>query len=85
MLAADICRLENLANTLEGVMAARAELFFDSFADVPRRIVPEIDGICDAVRSQQQRAFLHAYYGERCFLPIHIYQALTGKPVAVIP
>ena len=26
----------------------------------------------------------HAHYDSRCFLPIHIYEATTGKPVAVI-
>jgi hypothetical protein len=26
----------------------------------------------------------HAHHDHRCFLPIHIYEATTGKPVAVI-
>ncbi len=32
----------------------------------------------------QQLALFHAHYDSRCFLPIHIYEATTGKPVAVI-
>ncbi len=29
-------------------------------------------------------SLFHAHYDSRCFLPIHIYEATTGKPVAVI-
>jgi hypothetical protein len=29
-------------------------------------------------------ALFHAHYDSRCFLPIHIYEATTGKPVAVV-
>jgi hypothetical protein len=79
-------RLENLptATALKRMMAAMVELFCDSLAQVPRRIVLDIDDTEDRVHGGQQLAFFHAHYGERCFLPIHIYEAITGKPVAVI-
>ena len=32
----------------------------------------------------QQLALWNAHYDSRCFLPIHIYEATSGKPVAVI-
>ena len=32
----------------------------------------------------QQLSLWNAHYDNRCFLPIHIYEATTGKPVAVI-
>jgi hypothetical protein len=38
----------------------------------------------DRVHGQQELARFHAHYDSRCFLPIHIYEALSGKPVAVI-
>jgi hypothetical protein len=60
------------------------ELFCDSFTDVPRWLVLDIDDTCDPAHGQQQLSLFHAHYGERCFLPIHIYEATTGKPVAVI-
>jgi Transposase DDE domain group 1 len=65
-------------------MAAMVELFCDSFAEVPRRIVLDIDDTEDRVHGRQQLALFHAHYDGRCFLPIHIYEAITGKPVAVI-
>jgi hypothetical protein len=81
-----MCRLENLptATALKRMMAAMVDLFCDSFEDVPRRIVLDIDDTCDPAHGGQQLAVFHAHYGERCFLPIHIYEATTGKPVAVI-
>ena len=44
----------------------------------------DIDDTCAPAHGQQQLSLFHAHYGERCFLPIHIYEATTGKPVAVI-
>jgi hypothetical protein len=81
-----MCRLENLPGpiALKRMMAAMVELFCDSFDDVPRRIVLDIDDTEDRVHGGQQLALFHAHYDSRCFLPIHIYEATTGKPVAVI-
>ena len=80
------CRLENLPSptALKRMMAAMVELFCDSFEEVPRRIVLDIDDTCDPVHGQQQLALFHAHHNERCFLPIHVYEAVSGKPVAVI-
>jgi hypothetical protein len=81
-----MCRLENLpgAIALKRMMAAMVELFCDSFAQVPQRIVLDIDDTEDRVHGGQQLALFHAHYDSRCFLPIHIYEATTGRPVAVI-
>ena len=60
------------------------ERFCDSFDDVPRRLVLDIDDTEDRVHGGQQLALFHADYDSRCFLPIHIDEASSGKPVAVI-
>ena len=81
-----MCRLENLPRpiALKRMMAAMIELFCDSFEEVPRRIVLDIDDTEDRVHGGQQLSLFHAHYDSRCFLPMHIYEATTGKPVAVI-
>ena len=81
-----MCRLENLptVTALKRMMATMVELFCDSFEQVPRRIVLDIDDTEDRVHGHQQLALFHAHYGGYCFLPIHVYEAITGKPVAVI-
>src|SRR6204780_5491463 len=89
---ADLCsqptvsRLENLPGptALKRMMAAMVELFCDSFEQVPRRIVLDIDDTEDRVHGGQQLALFNAYYDSRCFQPIHIYEAVTGKPVAIM-
>jgi Transposase DDE domain group 1 len=81
-----MCRLENLPGptALKRMMAAMVELFCDSFSEVPQRIVLDIDDTCDPAHGRQQLAVFNAHYDERCFLPIHVHEATTGKPVAVI-
>jgi hypothetical protein len=89
---ADLCsqptmsRLEDLPGpvALKRMMAAMVELFYDSFAGVPRRIVLDIDDTEDRAHGNQELALFHAHYDQRCFLPIHVYEATTGKPVTVI-
>src|SRR6202051_2560921 len=89
---ADLCsqptisRLENLpsATALKRMMAAMVEVFCDSFEQVPRRILLDIDDTEDRVHGGQQLALFNAYYDSRCFQPIHIYEATTAKPVAII-
>jgi hypothetical protein len=88
---ADLCsqptisRLENLPGplALKRMMAAMIDLFCDSFAQVPERIVLDIDDTEDTVHGGQQLALFNAHYDSHCFLPIHIYEATTGKPVAI--
>jgi hypothetical protein len=81
-----ICRLENLpqATAIKRMMAALVELFCASFAEVPCRIVLDVDDTLDRVHGHQQLSLFHAHYDNRSFLPIHIYEAASGKPVAVI-
>ena len=89
---ADLCsqptlsRLENLPGpvALKRMMAAMVELFCDSFEQVPRRIMLDIDDTEDRVHGGQQLALFNADYDSRCVQPIHIYEAATGKPVAII-
>jgi hypothetical protein len=79
-------RLENAPSKIEvaRAMGAMVDQFCDSYARAPRSIVLDIDDTFDAVHGHQQLSFFNAHYDERCFLPIHIYEGTTGKPVAMI-
>ena len=59
------------------------ELFCDSFDTVPRRIVLDIDDTEDRAYGGQQLSLFNAHHDSRCFMPIHIYEAISAKPVAV--
>src|ERR1700693_1999278 len=88
---ADLCsqpiisRLENLPGpaALKRMMAAMVEIFCDSFERVPRRIVLDIDDTEDRAYGGQQLSLFNAHHDSRCFMPIHIYEAISAKPVAV--
>jgi len=44
----------------------------------------DIDDTVDVVHGQQKLSAWNAHYDERCFLPIHVYDAATGRPVVMI-
>ena len=55
-----------------------------SYAHEPEAVTLDIDDTLDVVHGAQQLSLFHAHHDERCFLPIHIYDTATGRPVAVI-
>ena len=79
-------RLENAPSKIEiaRLMAAMVDQFCDSYRRAPSSITLDIDDTFDAVHGHQQLSLFNAHYDERCFLPIHIYEGITGKPVAMI-
>ena len=79
-------RLENAPSRTElaRMMAAMVDQFCKSYRRAPQSITLDIDDTCDTVHGQQQLSLFNAHYDERCFLPIHIYEGSSGKPVAMI-
>ena len=79
-------RLENAPSKIEiaRAMAAMVDQFCESYSRAPAAITLDIDDTFDAVHGHQQLSLFNAHYDERCFLPIHIYEGSSGKPVAVI-
>ncbi len=65
-------------------MRALVDQFCASYRRAPASIILDIDDTFDAVHGRQQLSLFNAHYDERCFLPIHIYEGTSGKPVAVI-
>ena len=63
---------------------ALVELWLASYPAAARSITLDIDDTLDVVHGHQQLSLFNAHYDERCFLPIHIYDAATGRPVAMI-
>ena len=64
--------------------AALVDIFCRSFGAPPAAITLDIDDTCDAVHGHQQFSLFNAHYDTRCFLPVHVYHAESGKPVAVL-
>jgi len=81
-----ISRLENAPNLRDLIRMSRGMVDFwcQSHPHPPNGIVLDIDDTADTVHGHQQMSLFNAHYDERCFLPIHIYDAETGHCVVTI-
>ncbi|MDX9860286.1 MAG: IS1380 family transposase [Rhodospirillales bacterium] len=79
-------RLENLPDLRTVIRLGRVliDLWLSSYAAPPRSVTLDIDDTLDVVHGHQQLSLFNAHYDERCFLPIHVYDAATGRPLAMI-
>jgi hypothetical protein len=81
-----ISRWEN-APTLKEIIRltyALPDLWCSSYRTPPKAVMLDIDDTVDVVHGHQRLAVWNAHYDERCFLPIHVYDTATGRPVVVI-
>lgn len=70
--------------TLIRMTQAMVDLWCRSHPHPPKAMTMDIDDTADTVHGHQQLSLFNAHYDERCFLPIHIYDADTGHCVATI-
>lgn len=79
-------RLENSVSRTDLYRMALAMLdsFLDSYKKPPRRITLDFDETCDPTHGAQQLSLFHAYYDTHCFLPLHVYEATTGRLVTAL-
>ena len=81
-----VSRWEN-APTLREVVRmtyAMVDIYCASYPAPPRAVTLDIDDTLDVVHGHQQLALFNGHYGERCFLPIHVYDTATSRPVAML-
>ena len=79
-------RWENAPDLREIIQMMRAmiSLYCASYATPPAAVTLDIDDTVDVVHGYQQLSLFNAHYNERCFLPIHVYDTATARPVAVL-
>ena len=79
-------RWENAPTTRElaRMMMAMIGVYCASYPTEPKAVTLDIDDTCDVVHGYQQLSFWNGHYGERCFLPIHVYDTATGRPVVML-
>ena len=72
-------RIENLPDrrTLLRLGHAMIDLWCQS-RPAPRAITLDIDDTADIVHGHQQLSLFNAHHDERCFMPLHVYDAETG-------
>jgi hypothetical protein len=79
-------RWENAPTTRElaRMMVAMIGVYCASYPAPPAAVTLDIDDTCDVVHGYQQLSFWNGHHGERCFLPIHVYDTASGRPVAML-
>jgi hypothetical protein len=73
----DLCALIRLSHGM-------VDLWCRGHASAPKSILLDIDDTADTVHGHQQLSLFNAHYDERCFLPIHVYDAATGHCMVTI-
>jgi Transposase DDE domain group 1 len=81
-----VSRWENATSLREVVRMtyAMVDIYCASYPAPPRAVTLDIDDTLDVVHGHQQLALFNGHYGERCFLPIHVYDTATSRPVAML-
>src|SRR5256885_11427627 len=60
------------------------EQFLASYVRPPQLIVLDFDDTEDPVHGGQEQARYDGYYGGYCFLPLHVYEGLSGRLITTI-
>jgi Transposase DDE domain group 1 len=66
------------------LMGVMVDLYCASYITPPAAVTLDIDDTVDVVHGHQQLSLFNAHHDERCFLPIHVYDTATSRPVAVL-
>src|SRR5271156_5538400 len=79
-----VSRWENAPDlrTVIRMTYAMVDTYCASYRRPPAAVTLDIDDTEDVVHGHQQLSLFNAHYDERCFLPIHVYDIATSRPVA---
>ena len=70
--------------TLIRLSHAMVDLWCKRYRRPPKAITLDIDDTDNAVHGHQQFSLFNAYHDERCFMPLHVYDADSGHCVATV-
>jgi hypothetical protein len=79
-------RFENTPShsDLYRMATAFLENFIQSYGEEPPVIILDADDTDSTTYGGQQLALYNDYYGDYCYMPLHIYEGLSGKLVTTI-
>jgi hypothetical protein len=84
--APTLSRLENSVSRKDIYRLARSfvEAFIASYAQAPAVIVLDMDHSEDATHGQQELAFYNHHYGNHCYLPLFLFEGISGKLITAV-
>lgn len=79
-------RLENTVTTRDLYKMGREllDFFVASYSTQPGVIIIDCDDTNNNTYGQQELALFNNYYHDHCYMPLHIYEGLTGKLITTI-
>ena len=81
-----LSRFENRVSRTELYRMALVlvDQFLASYSHPPKVIVLDVDDTEDRAHGQQEQVRYDGYYGGYCFLPLHLYEGLSGRLITAI-
>jgi hypothetical protein len=70
--------------TLIRLSRGMVDLWCKSYRHPPKAITLDVDDTDNTVHGHQQFSLFNAYHDERCFMPLHVYDAASGHCVLTI-
>ena len=70
--------------TLIRLSHAMVDLWCKRYRRPPKAITLDIDDTDNVVHGHQQLSLFNAYHDERCFMPLHVYDAASGHCVLTV-
>lgn len=79
-------RFENSigAKTIYKIAEAFFDIFIKSYTEEPQIIVIDADDTDYSCHGHQQESLFNRYYDERCYMPLMIFEGLSGKLITSI-
>ena len=79
-------RFENKVNSKELYKMAKAfvDQYIASYESEPGIVILDPDDTDSVTYGQQELTLFNNYYGDYCFMPLHIYEGFTGKLITTI-
>jgi hypothetical protein len=79
-------RFENQPTRSEIYRMAKAfvDNFLASYNSEPQVIIVDCDDTAALTYGEQQLTLFNNYYGDNCYMPLHIYEGLSGKLISTI-
>ena len=60
------------------------DIFINSYSKAPSVIILDCDDTNNDTYGQQELALFNNYYNEYCYMPLHIYEGLSGKLISYL-
>ena len=79
-------RLENTVTKTDLLRLGKCliDMFINSYSKAPSVIILDCDDTNNDTYGQQELALFNNYYNEYCYMPLHIYEGLSGKLITTI-